>query len=303
MAESFQKQTSNFFNKTKSSITIQQNSNKLQLITYFFDIVSDDTINCTSNITDNWVENNTAIQDHIALSPITVSLKGLCGELVYEVEQAEIDYATELAQAEWRNSIPIEIANFGEWGSINDVDGKLSAIGSFFPQVSNITQMAQNLWNLHQISQKRASKISNLLTGKSKRGLSAQMNAYSGANTNITQKRLRQIGNDLKICWESRKPFIVNTPFGDFDNMYIQSITLHQGNELYSGDIDITLKQIRYANTLTTKADKEVLAKYTQSAQAQEQNYGTAGGEQTQLKQFSDKYFGTSYGSGIRRNT
>lgn len=295
MADTFQTQTSNYLNKAKSSITIQQNSNKLQLITYFFDTVSDDNVNCTSNITDNWVENNTAIQDHIALSPITVSLKGLCGELVYEVEQAEIDYATELAQAEWRNSIPIEIANFGEWGSIDDVDGKLSAIGSFIPQVSNITQKAQNLWNLHQISQKRATKIANILTGKSQRGLSAQMNAYSGANTNITQKRLKQIGNDLKICWESRKPFIVNTPFGDFDNMYIQSIALHQGNELYIGDIDITLKQIRYANTLTTKADKEVLAKYNQTAQAQEENYGVAGGEPSVLFStfLGDKYAGT----------
>lgn len=266
-------------NTKKSTLTIQQNSNNFQVITYFFDMVTDDTINCSSNITDNWVENNTAIHDHISLSPITVSLKGLCGELVYDVKQADIDYVNELAQAEWRNATPAEIANFGEFGNINDVDGKLSAIGSFIPSVSNITQMAQNVWNLHQISQKRASKISNLLTGKSTKGLNAQMNAYSGANTNLTQKKLRQIGSDLKLAWEARKPFIVSTPFGDFENMYIQSITLHQGNELFIGDIDITLKQIRYTNTLTTKADKEVLAKYTDWARAKEENLGKADGE------------------------
>lgn len=275
----------------KSSITLQENSNKFQVVTYFFDIVSSDTINYASNITDNWVENNTAIHDHIALSPLTVSLKGLCGEKIYEAEQAELDYVTELAQAQVKNAIPIELANFGEFGSLDDIDGKLSAIGSLFPSVSNITQMAQNMWHLHQTSIKRATKISNILTGKSSKGLSAQMNAYSGAISNVTNKRLKQIGNDLKMAWESRKAFIVTTPFGEFDNMYIQSITLHQENELYVGDIDITLKQLRFAETLTTKADEAVLAKYNAYAQAEEQNYGSAGGEKSILAEMWDNRY------------
>ena len=275
----------------KSSITLQENSNKFQVITYFFDIVSSDTINYASNITDNWVENNTAIHDHIALSPLTVSLKGLCGEKIYEAEQAELDYVTELAQAQVKNAVPIELANFGEFGSLDDIDGKLSAIGALFPSVSNITQMAQNMWHLHQLSIKRATKISNILTGKTSKGLSAQMNAYSGAFSNVTNKRLKQIGNDLKMAWENRKAFIVTTPFGEFDNMYIQSITLHQENELYVGDIDITLKQLRFAETLTTKADETVLAKYNAYAQAQEQNYGSAGGEKSILAEMWDNRY------------
>lgn len=297
----FKDQTSEFF-KAKSAITIQENSNKFQTITLFFDFVSDETVSCSSNITDNWVENNTAIQDHIALSPITVSLKGFCGELVYEAKQADLDYQSELTQAEMRNALPLEIANFGEYGSIYDIDGKLSTIGAYFPSVSNITQKAQNIWNLHQASSKKASRISNLLNGKRLRTLNSQMNAYSGISSNITQKKLKEIGESLKLAWESRKSFIVETPFGIYENMYIQSITLHQGNDLYVGDIDITLKQIRFAETITTKADKEVLAKYNAMAQASEENYGSAGGEQTQLKQFSDKYLGTTYGSGIKRD-
>ena len=263
----------------KSSITLQENSNKFQVITYFFDCITSDNVSFNSNITDNWVENNTAIQDHIALSPVTISLKGLCGDKIYEAEQAELDYYTELAQAQVRNAIPIELANFGEFGSLDDIDGKLSAIGSLFPSVSNITQMAQNMWHLHQASVKRATKIANILTGKSAKGINSQMNAYSGANTNISNKRLKQIGNDLKMAWESRKSFIVSTPFGDFDNMYIQSVSLRQENELYAGDIEVTLKQIRFAETLTTKVDEEVRAKYNAYAQSLEQNYGSSGGE------------------------
>lgn len=275
---SYQKQTSEYF-KTKSSITVQENNNKFQLITLFFDVISDDTVSCSSNITDNWVENNTAIHDHIALSPITISMRGLCGELVYEAKQADLDYQSELSQAEYRNSMPLEIANFGEFGSLEDIDGKLSGIGALYPSVSNITQLAQNTWDLHQLSTKKIAKISNALTNKMTRTLSSQMNSYSGLNTNITQKKLKEIGEGLKQAWLDRKAFIVNTPFGDFSNMYIQSITLHQGDTLYAGDIDITLKQLRFAETITTKADAKVLARLNGMAQAGEENYGLAGSE------------------------
>lgn len=261
------------------ALTIQEDSDKFQLIRYFFDTVNDDTVNYTSQITDNWVENNTSIQDHIAISPVTVTMSGLCGEFVYKTEQAELDYQSELAQANYRNSLPLELANFGEWGTIDDVEGKLTAISAYFPSLSNITQKAQNIYDLHQAANKKARRIANILTGQGNNNLSSQMNAYSGLSSNARKSVLKEVGENLKDAWMNRKSFIVNTPFGDFDNMYIQSITLHQGNELYSGDISITLKQIRFAETITTKADENVLAKYNQIAQAGEESYGNSQGE------------------------
>lgn len=266
----------------QGALTIEETSNKFQLIRFFFDTVTDDTINFQSQITDNWVENNTAIHDHIAVSPVTITMRGLCGELIYTSEQAERDYQSELAQANYRNSLPVEIASFGEF-SINDVDGKLSAITAYFPEVSNVTQKAQNMWDLHQASQQKARRISNILTKQATRNLSGQMNAYSGLSSNARASKLKQIGEELKNCWMNRKSFTANTPFGDFENMYIQSVTLHQGNENFIGDIDITLKQIRFTQTLTTQADKTVLSKYNAYAQAKEQNYGKAGGENSEL--------------------
>lgn len=266
----------------QGAITVEEESNKYQLIRFFFDTVTDDTVNFQSQITDNWVENNTAIQDHVAVSPVTITMRGLCGELIYTSEQAEKDYETELAQANYINNKDLVLASFGKV-NFNDVDGKLTAVSAYYPEVSNVTRLAQDMWDLHEASQRKARKISNILAGQSNKNLNAQMNAYSGLSSNAKQSKLKEVGEQLKNCWMNRKSFTANTPFGDFENMYIQSVTLHQGNENFIGEIDITLKQIRFANTLTTKANKEVLAKYNAYARAEEQNYGKANGENSEL--------------------
>ena len=48
---------------------------------FLFDLQADDEIHLQSDITDHYVEDNTAIQDHIALRPEEITLKGLVAEL------------------------------------------------------------------------------------------------------------------------------------------------------------------------------------------------------------------------------
>ena len=289
----------------QTSVTVPEAALKIenneQFARYlFFNTVTDDTVNFQSNITDNWVENNTVIQDHIAVSPVTVTMRGLLGELVYTSEQAVKDYESVLAQANVLNSKDAVLGQFGNL-KFNDADGKLTAINAYFPEASNATQLAQSMWDRHEASAKKARKIANILIGQANNNLASKMNAYSGLSTNARQSKIKQISEELKNYWIERKPFTVNTPFGDFENMYIQSVTLHQGNENFIGEIDITLKQLRFAQTLTTKADKEVLAKYNACARAEEQNYGKAQGETSVMKNFTDTYLGTKPGSGIKR--
>lgn len=267
----------------KGSIAVQDTSDKFQLIRYFFDTVTDDTLNFQSQITDNWVENNTAIHDHIAISPITVTLRGLCGDLVYTSEQAQEDYIKELERLKTLNPQSLTLFNFGNFYKLEDTDGKLRVITSYLPEISNVTQLAQNVWDLAESAYKKAKQVANILTNKNSRALSSQMTMYSGLSTNARYSRLKEACDDLKSCWLSRKSFIVNTPFGDFENMYITSINLHQGNENFIGEIDITLKQLRFVGTITTEADKEVLSKYNAFARAKEEDYGKAQGKNSEL--------------------
>ena len=233
----------------KAALQIELNKDTFRYL--FFNTVTDDTINFQSNITDNWVENNNAIQDHIAISPVSITMRGLIGDLVYTSEQAYKDYERALAQANAINSEDSVLASFGDFFTLKD-DGKLTAISAYFPEVSNITQRAQNMWNMHEAASKKAQRIGNILTGQAKNNLSSKMNAYSGLNSNLQQSELKRICEEIKEYWINRKSFTVNTPFGDFENMYIVSVSLHQGNENFIGEVDITLKQLRFTQTITT---------------------------------------------------
>lgn len=53
-------------------------------IALYFDTIEEHTLNIQNQITDNYIENNTSIQDHIAHAPITISMRGLIGEVVYK---------------------------------------------------------------------------------------------------------------------------------------------------------------------------------------------------------------------------
>lgn len=273
---------------------IEENSKPFQLIKYFFDVVNDDTVTYNAQITDNWIESNSAIQDHIALQPVTITMRGLCGELVYDAKQAELDYENELAQAKTRNSQYTIIWKYGDFKGIEDVDGKLVAIGKIAPPLSNITEMAQNNWELLNIQNQKASKIVDAFKNRNNKTMAQQMNNYNGLSTNARQSRLKQVGDEFKKAILGRKSFTVNTPFGTFENMYLQTVTLHQGEEDYIGDIDITLKQIRFAQTQTTKADEKTLSELNSLAQAQSdaQNNGNTQGVNRNKSFLADMYDG-----------
>ena len=70
-----------------------------KLTDYYFDIIKGHTISINNQITDYYLENNTAVQDHIAHAPIVITLSGISGEVVYTSAQAEEDYNRELSQA------------------------------------------------------------------------------------------------------------------------------------------------------------------------------------------------------------
>lgn len=260
----------------QAAVKIEQNNNFVRYL--FFNTVTDDTINFQSQMTDNWVENNTAIHDHIAISPVTITMHGLVGELVYTSKQAELDYERELAQANAINSKDPILLQFGNTFRQPDIDGKLIAISAFIPEVSNVTQMAQSMWDRHEAAQRKATRIFNTLFNQNTQTLNSKMTAYSGLSSNLKESELKKACEKLKDYWLNRTPLVADTPFGNFENMYITSVSLHQGNENFIGEIDITLKQLRFTETLTTEADKDVLAKYNAMAQAKEENNGKAQG-------------------------
>lgn len=67
---------------------------------FLLDVVDEDTVELSSDVTDHYTERNTAIQDHVALRPETVTLHGVVSELsVLRVPEAAPETSV-------RNSLP-----------------------------------------------------------------------------------------------------------------------------------------------------------------------------------------------------
>lgn len=218
-------------------------------VAVYFDVIQEHSLSLQSQITDNWTENNSVINDHIANQPLVINLRGLSGELVYVPSTTEGVLNTLYKTV---NSVS------GDTGIKSD---KLTIISALIPPVDNITQMAKNIITYTEASAKRYKTI-----------------IQNFLNPAVKQSRLKEIYRNLNLLREAKTALIVSTPYDTFDNMYIQSLTLRQANQDYITDIELSLKQVNFTDTYTTGADEAVLAKYNQYQRAQESNKGKVQG-------------------------
>ena len=109
------------------------------------------------------------------------------------------------------------------------------------------------------------------------------MDKATGSKGGIEETRLMEIYRKLSTLRSLNTAFLVATPYGVYENMYIQSLLLRQGENNYVTDIELTMKQINFANVLTTKADENVKSQYANIQQSVEQNKGVSQGTKKSL--------------------
>lgn len=253
--------------------------------TWYFDVITDESIELTNQITDNFVENNIAIQDHIAQNPLVISISGISGEKVFKYDPAVANQL--LAEAR------LQAAKMGYGINLNNLQAdsfwdlvglgsqakelnKLSAISVLYPPVSNYMQVAMNAVELVDAAVSKYSNIYNSVKDIWNKEKNNADDVFGDFSDNTT--RLQSVYNKLSELRANNTPLTAATPWGIFTDMYIQSVRLKQGNQLYVTDIEMTLKQLRFANVTTTAADKNVMAKYNVWARAKKENNGTAQG-------------------------
>ena len=229
----------------------------------YFDVITDHSISITNAVTDNYLENNSAIQDAIAHAPIECSINGLIGELVYVPTTNNAKYLGKLYDA---INTKMELKKIGAdkiKGNYRDyvTTDKLSAIGQILPPVDNLTQLAKNAVVYVEETINRYQKI------------------YKNFKRNINDKtKIQSVYETLKSLRDTNTALIVTTPFTTLYDMYITSVELHQGNEAHIANLSISLKQLNFTEIKTTEADQNVLSKYRKIAQANTENYGKADG-------------------------
>lgn len=202
-----------------------------------FNYEGEQSATLTSDITDHYIENNTAVQDQIALRPEIITTQGFVGELN--------DIAPGALQ-------PLKTAA-----------EKLTTISAYTPQLSTTALLAYaNAFALYQtaasVINSAASAWSSINgnNGESVINGNTQVDSQgnlAGASPNQSQQQI--YFQQFYAYWKNRTLFTIQTPWAIFQDMAIQSLRAVQNADTrVITDFEVTFKLLRFASTASTDA-------------------------------------------------
>jgi hypothetical protein len=191
---------------------------------FVFDLATEDSVQMSADITDHYTEDNMFVNDHVAIRPVRIIMKGFIGEVVYNTNPSGILGLFSTVQNAL-TTVPAYLGKYTPKG-LQDIQKVLVKGTSLVNKVDNYISRAKNIVGLFDASTK----------------LNNQQKAYD---------TLKQLFVNRVIC-------SVETPFEYFDEkMIIESIAFRQGeNDKYRMDIWVTLKEIRVATVSVTPVNK-----------------------------------------------
>lgn len=195
---------------------------------FLFDYEGENRAALQSTITDHFVEDNTSINDHIALAPEKITVSGFIGEL---------NDISPLAIA------PLEIAA-----------EKLLLISAYEPELTitglNAYNKAKQAYAAAQAVANAAVATFSSISATEITGSESIADLQSLRNANANQNRQQIAFRQFYSYWRLRTLFTVQTPWAVFKNMAIENLRVIQNadSEEFS-TFELTFKIIRFAET------------------------------------------------------
>lgn len=188
---------------------------------FVFDIAEECEVSLESEITDHYVEDGTAVQDHIALRPERVTLRGYVGEIVYNTG--------------------------GDKGFVRRAAEKLTTVASYLPVVSNYANKIYN--DIAKINLGSDSVFTSI-----EKLFNVGGDVYKAyRDINIPQDKQGEAFIYFEALRNSRKLLTVQTPYRYYTDMAIETVKIIQDAQSRDGsDIEVTLKKIRFAQVTTS---------------------------------------------------
>lgn len=193
-----------------------------------FNYEGEQSTTLTSDITDHYVEDNSALQDHIAIKPVTITTHGFVGELN--------DIAPSILE-------PLKIAA-----------DRLLTIGAFTPQLSvsalQVYAKAKLAYDVGKSLKNSAVSAWSSINGASNSSVINGSGLTESANKTQTQQQV--YFQQLYGYWRNRNLFTIQTPWAIFQDMAIMNLRAVQDAESrVITDFEITFKQLRFSSTLS----------------------------------------------------
>ena len=206
---------------------------------FVFDIKREYKYNLSSNITDHYVEDNVAIQDHIGLKPIILEVNGSIGEVTLKDKIGETSDLDKYLGEQTNKNI------------FNSIDSYLDRMGSLSSFAPNIINQSLDVYNTAKFGYSTVSKIINL---DKKDSSSSRRFAYNSIYDEEVIKTTNQFEwvDWFTTQWKNRASFTIVTPYGVLTDMYIMDLSASQPeNTRYITNLNIKFKQIRRAKIIT----------------------------------------------------
>lgn len=248
---------------------------------FIFDTVISEEYTRQADITDQFVENNSTIQDHYAIKPEELTIKGFVAEVTYQREDSqfleeELQKAQEEAKVK-KNLLKIAstvcptISNYMNiaTSAYDYASDSVKKIANVFPQVEKI-----------------ASKIKNFF---SKKDVDTTKDATSqnGSNQQLVASLLNQY-------MDNREPVQWRNSYGEFQDYYILDYSFSQENSVYSSELTIRLKKINFVDSIKTNIDYSTYSSITAQQNAQIENKGNTQGEFVNTSNKYDRIYGAN---------
>lgn len=210
---------------------------------FIFDIDGDSKITLQNNITDNFIEDNSVLNDHIATLPQSVTLTRYVGELVNRTGE---DEAKTQAAALATNLAPI---------------------AAFLPVlVSSGKNAISDLADGNPVDTEALSSVDNLYS------------LFQNLNPSATAQQKAYIY--FKALSDERVLVSLQTPFGYYRNMAIETIIATQGEDSQDiSEFQITLKQVRFASITTVPFNPDKFQSRAKNQNAPKTKNGKASGQ------------------------
>lgn len=231
-----------------------------------FDYIEDETATIEASITDNFVESNFSVQDHIAIKPRIYRLRGYIGEIVYKKINDDDTWAKRIGET-------IQNSNFVSKHSVaqKTITGlKIANVVS--PIVGNYTKTAKNVVNQLQASFDRYVQMWDNYKGDIPLRGQKQITA-SSVLTYMLENRIPVHLEGLAHRYDLPE---AKEDTGIEKRYYIQSVSAHQGNNKYVSDFEVTLKEFRIAKRIITEINKKQYAHDISTQKTITANNGTA---------------------------
>lgn len=187
---------------------------------FVFDVEGDTQSNLTAEITDHYLEDNTAVQDQIAIRPLEITLNNYVGELVFSPSNDTDSFTQQLTQKLTTVTNFLPALSDAATQAKETLSGGLGSFSDFsLSDIPSLTEQASDLWSLTRNLNPAADR---------------QQQAYLYFKSLLDQKIL--VG--------------LQTPFEYVTNMAVQSIQATQPeSSRFISNFTITLKQIRVVST------------------------------------------------------